>query len=312
MADFTSSFWNWFIIIPSVGGIIGCYLLIVWMTEKRGGQSGKAKSTGHVWDGDLQELNNPLPKWWLNLFYITLVFGAVYLVLYPGLGSFAGLLGWSSTQRYEDELAQADKLYGPLYQGYLQEDMRSLVHDPEAMKTGARLYLNYCTVCHGSNASGNPGYPNLRDKDWLYGGNPEQIKQSIMKGRSGQMPPWEAALGGREGVFNVTEYVLSLSGRKVNINAAEAGKVKYRQLCVACHGADGKGSLAAGPATAGLGAPNLADNIWLYGGSQRTVMESIAKGRQGQMPAHAEFLGEAKVHLIAAYILSLSADNLTE
>ena len=301
MADFTSNFWNWYIIVPTLLGILGVFVLAYRLSERRTPDE-KAESTGHVWDEDLEELNNPLPAWWLNFFYITIVFGVVYLVLYPGLGTFQGVLGWSSTGQYENEIKAADKRFAPIYSKYAQEDLRTLVHNSDAMKTGQRLFVNYCTVCHGSDAGGAPGFPSLRDTDWLYGNDPEQIKQSIMKGRRGAMPGWEAALGAK-GVHEVAEYVLSLSGRKVNISAAEAGEKRFKQLCVSCHGADGKGNTA-------LGAPNLTDNIWLYGGSQKTVMESIAKGRQGNMPAHEAFLGADKVHLLAAYVFSLSAENL--
>ncbi|MDH5488262.1 MAG: c-type cytochrome, partial [Gammaproteobacteria bacterium] len=181
---------------------------------------------------------------------------------------------------------------------YLQEDLKALAANHEALKTGERLFVNYCTTCHGSDARGVPGIPNLRDEDWLYGGDPQTIKASILNGRSGAMPPWGAVLG-PEGTANVAEYVLQLSGRSVNETVAESGKARYRELCVACHGADGKGNQA-------LGAPNLTDNIWLHGGSKQAIMESIDKGRAGRMPAHAEFLGEAKAHLLAAYVYSLS------
>jgi len=272
------------------------------MSEKPGAAPVKPESMGHVWDEDLQELNNPLPRWWLGMFYITLIFGAVYLVLYPGLGTFKGILNWTQVDRYNKEVADADKRFNPLYEGYLQEDLRTLVHNPKAMKTAARLFMNNCTICHSSDAGGSPGFPSLRDKDWLYGGEPETIKQSIMNGRAGVMPAWSAALG-RDGVVNVAEYVLSLSGRKVNINAAQAGEEKYKQMCAGCHGTDGKGNTA-------MGAPNLTDNIWLYGGSQKTVIQSIEFGRKGNMPAHKDFLGEAKAHLLAAYVFSLSTGNL--
>jgi cytochrome c oxidase cbb3-type subunit 3 len=299
MADFFSEFWSWFIIVPTVGGIVAMFWLNMWLSTKPDELDGKPM--GHEWDG-LVELNNPLPRWWLNLFYATLVFGIVYLILYPGLGSFEGVLKTGSVQRYDQEMAQADKTYGPLYEGYMREDIAALAGNPEAMKTARRLFINYCTICHGSDAGGGVGFPSLRDGDWLYGGSPELIKASIMHGRVGSMPPWEAALG-REGVLQVSEYVLSLSGRRVSPAAAEAGKVKYQQMCVACHGANGKGNPA-------MGAPNLTDNVWLYGGSQKTVMQSIAKGRSGRMPAHKEFLGEAKSHLLAAYVYSLSAANI--
>ncbi len=298
MADFTSPFWSWFIIVGTVGGIVAMFILNRWMTEPRRRAEERPKSMGHVWDENLEELNNPLPRWWLNLFYITLVFGAVYFLLYPGLGSFAGALGWTSIGQYEKEVQAAESRFRPLYEKYLKEDIAALAKNPEALKSGERLFVNYCATCHGSDARGAMGFPNLRDHDWLWGGDPQSIKTSIMNGRTGAMPAWGAALGPEE-LFNVTEYVLSLSGRKVNENAAAAGKEKFTQLCVACHGPQGKGNPA-------LGAPNLTDDIWLYGGTQKSVMESINKGRSGRMPAHAEFLGEAKAHLLAAYVYSLS------
>ena len=299
MSDFTSAFWSWFIIIPVVGGIIAMFWLNRWMSGgPRPTADEKPKSHGHTWDEDLQELNNPLPKWWLNLFYITLVFGIGYLVLYPGLGTFGGILGWTEKGQYDKEIEAANQEFNPLYEKYLKEDLKLLAANREAIKTGERLYVNYCTGCHGSDAGGASGYPSLRDEDWLYGGDPQMIKASIMNGRTGAMPPWGAVLG-PEGTANVAEYVLQLSGRSVNDTVAETGKEKFKQLCVACHGADGKGNPA-------LGAPNLTDNIWLYGGSKQKIMESIDKGRSGRMPAHAEFLGEAKAHLLTAYVYSLS------
>jgi len=297
MADFTSSFWNWYIIIPTVGGIIACFLLIRWLsTDIKPGE--QAKTMGHVWDEDLEELNNPLPRWWLGMFYITLIFGIVYLLLYPGLGSFQGLLGWTSKSQYQREVDLADAKFGPLFEKYQGMDIVAVADDANARRMGERLFVNYCATCHGSDARGARGFPNLRDNDWLYGGTPDTIKQTIMNGRSGVMPAWEAALGGEAGVADMTEYVFSLSGRKVDQAAAARGAEKYQTLCVACHGADGTGNQA-------LGAPNLTDNIWLYGGSPARVQETIAKGRNGKMPAQ-EFLGEAKVHLLAAYVYSLS------
>lgn len=299
MFDFTSDFWSWFIIVPVVVGLIAMALLNVWMSEKPRPKGEEAKPMGHVWDEDLQELNNPLPSWWLKMFYLTIIFAAVYLVLYPGLGSFKGVLDWTQEGQYETELQKAEASYGPIYQAYLSQDVPVLAADDEAMKTGQRLFGTYCAICHGSDAGGGPGFPNLADNDWLYGGNPAQIKTSITQGRNGAMPAWEAMLG-QDGVFNVAEYVLSLSGRKVNAGAAALGKQKYDQLCIACHGIDGKGNQA-------LGAPNLTDKVWLYGGSQRAVMHSITNGRNGRMPKHEGFLDEAKIHLLTAYVYSLSA-----
>ncbi|MEK7759859.1 MAG: cytochrome-c oxidase, cbb3-type subunit III [Pseudomonadota bacterium] len=296
MADFTSNFWEWYIFIIVGLSFVFCFALVIWMS--RGKKPAKIEPHGHVWDGDLEELNNPLPAWWLYMFYITLVFGIVYLLIYPGSGVFAGAFKWSEVGQYEQEMKVAAQKYGPLYEKYRTQDIKLVAANPEALKMGQRLFMTYCTACHGSDAGGGPGFPNLRDKDWLYGGQPEHIKASIADGRSGAMPPWGAVLG-NEGVHNVSEYVMSLSGRKVNTEAAVAGKEKYQQLCVACHGADGKGNVA-------MGAPNFTDNVWLYGGSQAAIMKSISDGRNGRMPAHGEFLGEAKVHLLAAYIYNLS------
>jgi len=297
MADFTSGFWNWYIIIPTVAGIIACFVLIRWLSGAISPED-EGKEMGHVWDEDLVELNNPLPRWWLNMFYITLFFGIGYLVLYPGLGNFAGVLGWTSTGQYEREMALADGKFGPLFEKYRDMDIVAVADDAQARRMGERLFVNYCATCHGSDARGARGFPNLRDNDWLYGGDPAVIEQTILNGRSGVMPAWEAALGGDEGVADMTEYVFSLSGRKVDSAAAVRGQEKYIQLCASCHGADGTGNQA-------LGAPNLTDNVWLYGGTPPRVMDSIARGRNGQMPPHREFLGEDKSHLLAAYVYSL-------
>ena len=303
MADFNSEFWSWFISAIALGGIF--WMLLLLQINKKGQlpEDGEAKPTGHVWDEDLQELNTPLPRWWLYMFYITIVFGLVYLVLYPGLGSFPGVLGWSSVSEYEAEVAQADAEFGPLYEKFLGEDLTALASNDDAMRTtGERLYVNYCSVCHGSDARGARGFPNLRDNDWLYGGEPETIKATIMHGRTGAMPAWQDALGGEEGVAQVAEYVQQLAGRDISVDVAAQGKAKFDMFCVACHMPEGTGNNA-------IGAPNLTDNIWLYGGTAKAIKLSIAKGRTGRMPAHAEFLGEAKVHILAAYIYSLSNES---
>lgn len=300
MSDFVSNFWNWYIMVGTAGGILLCLWLIRWMNKDRPAEK-DVEATGHVWDGDLQELNNPLPMWWLNMFYITIFFGIGYLILYPGFGTFKGILDWSQTTSYEAEVKAADEKYGPLFERYADQSLKALGSQPKAMKMGQRLFVTYCTQCHGSDAGGVPGFPNLRDADWLWGGSPEAIEQTILSGRTGTMPAWEGPLGGEEGVKDMTNYVMSLSDRKVNNESAERGKEKFATFCVACHGTDAKGNPL-------LGAPNLTDNIWLYGGSPRRITQSIAKGRTGRMPAHKDFLGQGKVHLLAAYIYNLSGD----
>ena len=298
MADFNSDFWHWYIAILTIVSILACVWLLRWMSSGHQ-KTDTVENTGHVWDGDLTELNNPLPRWWLGLFYITIAFGGFYLLLYPGLGKFSGLLDWTSKGAYEQEVAAMDAQVGPLFARYQQTPILDLTKDETALKVGERLYANYCTTCHGSDARGARGYPNLRDGDWLWGGTPAEIKTTIMQGRQAAMPAWEAALGGERGVDEVAQYVLSLSGRATISELAAQGKIKYDMFCVACHAADGTGNTA-------LGAPNLTDNIWLYGGSLTRISESIAVGRAGKMPAQGEFLGEAKVHLLATYIYSLS------
>lgn len=301
MSDFNSEFWSWFIDAIVVGGIVWLIYLLRVNSKGTLPPGGEAEATGHVWDEDLQELNTPLPRWWLIMFYITIVYGIAYLIIYPGMGTFKGLIGWTSVGEYEAEVAKADATYGPLYEKYQKEDIAVLASDDDAMRTGERLYVNYCSVCHGSDARGAKGFPNLRDNDWLYGGEPENIKASIMHGRTGAMPAWEASLG-EEGVEQMASYVMKLSGRSVDDKLAAAGKEKYATLCVGCHMPEGTGNHA-------IGAPDLTNNTWLYGGSPKAIKQTIAKGRTGRMPAHDEFLGEAKVHILSAYIYSLSHES---
>ena len=301
MADFNSEFWHWYISILTVLSILACVWLLRWMTSGHK-KTDQVEDTGHVWDGDLTELNNPLPRWWLGLFYITIAFGGFYLLLYPGLGTYAGLLEWSSKSEYEQEVAKVEAEVGPLFARYQQTPILDLIKDENALKVGERLYANYCATCHGSDARGARGYPNLRDNVWIWGGDPQSIETTIMQGRQAMMPSWEGPLGGESGVDEVAQYVLSLSGRATIAELADKGKARFEIFCVACHGPTGTGNPA-------LGAPNLTDDVWLYGGSITRISQSIAKGRNGKMPAHADFLGEAKVHLLAAYVYGLSQNQ---
>jgi len=298
MSSFSDGFWNIWIFVLVIGSFYGLYLLLRFVGGPASAEGGEAESMGHVWDEDLYELNNPLPRWWLILFWITILWGFVYLLLYPGFGNNDMLLGWTQEKQYEQEVARAEERYGPLFEQFLDQPVQRVARNEQAVEMGERLFVTHCATCHGSDARGVRGFPNLRDDDWLWGGDPQAIKTSILQGRTGQMPAWQAQLG-EQGVENVTQYVLSLSGRDVDEQAAALGKEQYQQLCVACHGEDGKGNQH-------LGAPDLTDGTWLYGGSERAVRASIAAGRQGRMPAHEDFLGEAKVHLLAAYVYSLS------
>jgi cytochrome c oxidase cbb3-type subunit III len=299
MADFVDEFWSVYITISTVVGIIACAALLWSMSTRR--PVGDDATTGHVWDETLTEYNNPLPRWWMWLFYITIVFGLAYLVLYPGLGTYAGTLGWTQQKAYEEELASAEREYGPLFNRYLSSPLEVVATDPKARLLGERLFLNYCATCHGSDARGSRGFPNLTDSDWLWGGTPEAIKTSIAQGRTGVMPPLASAVGSSQDVRNLANHVLSLSGSPHDSLRAQLGREKFT-LCAACHGADGKGN-------AQLGAPNLTDRIWLHGSGIDAIVAVIQNGRNNVMPAHRDFLGDAKVHLLAAYVWGLSNDR---
>jgi cytochrome c oxidase cbb3-type subunit III len=294
LSEFTSVVWDAYVALLSLVSILACALLLWSQNVPAPG----AKTTGHVWDEDLAEYNNPLPGWWRWLFYLTIIFALLYLVLYPGLGSWRGVLGWSQVGQLERENAQAEKQYGPLYQKFAATEVEVLAKSPEALAVGQKLFLNYCAQCHASDGGGSRGFPNLADRDWLYGGDARTIKATIAGGRNGMMPPFGAALG-EQGVKDVAQYVRSLSGLPADPLRVVFGRELYAQNCVACHGSEGKGSPA-------LGAPNLADKTWLHGSDPVLVMETIAKGRNNQMPAHQGLLTDAKIHLLTAYVLSLS------
>jgi len=297
MSQFTSSFWDYYIGVISVVSILACGVLLLAQSKRRvaGGQT---ETTGHTWDEDLGEYNNPLPRWWMWLFWITIVFSLVYLALYPGLGSFAGYLKWTQVGQLEQENAQANAQFGPLYEKFAGQEVAQLAKNPEALAIGQKLFLNTCAQCHASDAAGSRGFPNLTDTDWLYGGDPATIKATITEGRNGIMPPFGPALG-EQGTKDVAHYVMSLSGMAADSIRVERGKPLFAQTCAACHGAQGKGNPQ-------LGAPNLSDKTWLYGAGETTIIETITRGRNNQMPAHKELLTASKIHLLTAYVYSLS------
>lgn len=296
MSDFINNGWSIYVAAVTIFGLAACLWLLI-VASKRKVMAGD-NTTGHVWDGDLRELNNPLPRWWMGLFVITVVFAALYLVLYPGLGNFGGKLGWSSAGQWEAEQAKAQATMAPLYAKFTGQPAEALAKDPQAMAIGERLFINNCAACHGSDAKGSKGFPNLTDGDWLYGGSHDKIKETITAGRQGAMPPMAAAVGTAEDVKNVANYVLSLSGSAHNALAAQLGKEKFG-ACAACHGADGKGNQA-------LGAPNLTDKIWLHGGGEQAVVAMINNGKNNVMPAQASRLTPEQIHVLGAYVWNLS------
>lgn len=301
MADFVNGGWALFVALGTIISIVLCYLL-AWQVSRakvEDSVDGEVGTTGHVWDDDLEELNNPLPRWWLYLFFITCIFGMLYVILYPGLGDFRGSLKWSSAGQYEAEVARIDEVAKPLFEGYLAQEIPDVAGNAEAHEMGERLYLNYCSQCHGSDARGARSFPNLSDTDWLGSGEPDYIKSTIINGRNAIMPAMAAAIGNTDAdVDAVANYVLSLSESNHDADLAAIGETKFA-VCAACHGADGKGLAA-------VGAPNLTDDIWLYGGSLNSVKYAISNGLNNQMPAFGELLGEGKAHVLAAYIWSLS------
>jgi cytochrome c oxidase cbb3-type subunit III len=303
MSDFTSNFWSVFVAVVTLVSILAC-LLLLWFSGKAKAMTVNDNTTGHVWDGDLREMNNPLPRWWVWLFVITIVFALVYLVMYPGLGSFPGLLkdktgaAWTSTGQHQAEVAKGNAEVAPLYAKFAAAKMEDVARDPQAQAIGERLFMNNCSQCHGSDAQGSKGFPNLTDADWLYGGTPDKIKETLVAGRIGNMPALGAAVGTSDDVKNLAHYVLSLSGGPHDSVRAALGKPKFG-VCAACHGVDGKGNQA-------VGAPNLTDDIWLHGYGENAIVAMINNGKVNQMPAQADKLTAAQVHVLASYVWGMS------
>jgi cytochrome c oxidase cbb3-type subunit 3 len=292
--------WSYFVIVLVLVNVLGS-LWLLWWTRRR---KQEASTTGHVWDGDLTEYNNPLPRWWLWLFIATVVFAAGYLVLYPGFGNYEGRLGWSQASQHVEQVAAAQRAWQERFARYESVDIVTLSRDPQAMTAARSLFGNNCATCHGSDARGAAGFPNLTDADWLHGGNADTIERTISDGRTGVMPPMGAALGA-SGIEEVIAYVLSLSGTKGLADMAAAGKPKFELYCAACHGMDGRGNMQ-------VGAPNLTDDIWLYDNSPESIRQTIVKGRTNQMPPHLPVLGPQKVRMLAAYVYSLSPHPETD
>jgi len=301
MSDFTSNFWEIYISGISLVGIAACLILLV-VTGRMKAATASDNTTGHVWDGDLREMNNPLPRWWLYLFVITIVFSLVYLALYPGLGSFPGKFGWTSAGQHSAEVAKGEQETAPIYARFVSMKPEDVAKDAQAMAIGERLYSNNCAQCHASDAHGNKGFPNLTDGDWLHGGTPEKIKETLTGGRMGNMPPMAAAVGSADDVKNVAQYVLSLSGSPHDSTRAALGKEKF-VVCAACHGPEGKGMEAVGSA-------NLTDNIWLHGFGEKAILNMVNNGKVNVMPAQAIANGgkltDAQIHVLTSYIWSLS------
>lgn len=299
MSDFTSSFWSVYVAGISIISIALC-VFILWFTHNIHATTVEDGTTGHYWDGNLCEMNNPLPRWWVWMFIGTIIFGIGYLIIYPGLGSYQGALSekWTQYSQYEKEVAQGNAEVAPLYAKFAAMKVEDVARDPQAQAIGERLFMNNCAQCHGSDANGSKSFPSLADKDWLHGGEPDTIKETITKGRMGNMPPMAAAVGSADDVKNVAHYVLSLSNSQHDAARAAQGKEKFA-VCAGCHGPDGKGMTA-------VGAPNLTDNIWLHGSGEAAIVAMVNNGKQNQMPAQEERLTKDQIHVLSSYIWSLS------
>lgn len=286
-----------YVVIGTILNIVAAVWLLLAMRKRPSESTTTSDTTGHVWDGDLREYNNPLPRWWLWLFVLSVIYSIGYLVVYPGMGNAKGTFGWSQKSQFEAMQAEQEKKSQAMLAQFAGRSAEELSTDPRAIAVGRNLFANNCSACHGSDGRGAPGFPNVTDGDWLWGGDPETIETTIREGRTAIMTPWIDVLGPK-GVDDVVAHVLTLSGRKAATGNAEAGKAQFEAICSACHGVDGRGMQA-------VGGPNLTDNIWLYGGSIDKIHETVTKGRQGVMPAQGERLGAARVRLLTAYVLSL-------
>ncbi|MFT6153758.1 MAG: cytochrome c oxidase cbb3-type subunit 3 [Bermanella sp.] len=294
-----TTFWHFWVTAIVIGTMISCGILLTITTRGQKYDEETDQTTGHSFDG-IEELDNPLPSWWKWFFWSTIIYGFGYLLVY-GVGGWTGFSDWSSHEQWDNEVAQAEEKYAPYYAKLNAMTVEELAVNDEALATGQRIYASNCSVCHGSTAAGSIGFPNLTDKDWLYGGSPAAIKYTLTNGRNGAMPanglkPDLTAIDRTD----IASYVLTMSGREGSGDAGK-GKPLFAQACAACHGGNGKGMQA-------IGAPNLTDNIWLYGGAQKQIEFTILHGRAAVMPAWDEILGEDKIHVLSGYVYSLSKE----
>ena len=292
--------WNIFVIVLVVSNVLGCAWLLWWTSRRRPGQPA-ATDTGHVWDG-ITEYNKPLPRWWIILFYLTIVYSVGYLAWYGGFGTYAGASGWSSAGEHAEASEAAERKLQAVFAAFDEVPLEQLVHDERALKLGASVFANNCATCHGADARGARGFPNLADGRWQWGGEPDRVLETVLHGRTGAMPALGGAIGGEQGITEVTVHVQRLAGQRVDARLAASGKAKFEAVCAACHGAGGTGNPL-------LGAPDLTDAEWLYGGDFDSIRATIANGRSGVMPAHADIIGEQRARLVAAYVLSLGPEG---
>lgn len=294
--------WSTYIIFFVVSNILACVWLLWWTAQRKKGDTIDTQTTGHVWDGDLTEYNNPLPRWWINLFYLTIVFAIAYLVWFPGLGAFQGTSEWSSVKQHDLDKKEADAKLAKSFAKFQNQPIDIIAKDAKALNTGKRIFINNCAMCHGSDARGARGFPNLTDGDWQWPNSPEDILMTLREGRQAAMPALAGPMESEAGISEVVVYVQSLSGMQVSDALAAAGKKRYDGICAACHGVEGKGNPL-------LGAPNLTDHVWLYGNDFESMKQTVRAGRNGHMPAHKGILSDTQIRLVGAYVWSVSHDK---
>lgn len=287
-----SNLWSWFVIVGTLGSLL-VFLVFLFVNRKTSGE----ETSGHEWDG-IQEFDNPLPFWWVGLFIFSMVFAVGYLIWYPGLGKFEGTAGWTSEQQWQAQTIAHEQRFAPLYAKLATMTPAELAGDRLATQVGRRLFINHCSTCHGVTAQGSTGFPDLQDNEWIWGAGFDNIKFAITNGRTAVMPALGKALG-EQGVSDITQYLLAQTGREHGKTAAARGRDQYAIMCAVCHGPDGTGDPA-------LGAPNLTDNVWLYGGTAKAIAHSLSNGRNGTMPGFSEVLDQQKIHILAGYVNGLS------
>jgi cytochrome c oxidase cbb3-type subunit 3 len=285
-----NEFWSGWIAVITVVSFAGLAWLLVsiYFTD-----TGPQEAESEVWDENLREGASPAPLWWFWMILVLMVFSAGYLMLYPGLGAFGGMLNWSQASHVQHTSDEYDLHFGGVRRAIAAMPLEELQRDARVMQSARRVYERNCAVCHGYDAAGQAAmFPDLTDDAWQWGGSAEQVEQSIRNGRNAVMVAWEGTLG-EQGVDEVVEYVLEMS-RGSDVTGLP-GHPRYNQFCIACHGPAGEGNPL-------LGAPSLADGDWLYGGNEDAVRHSIARGRNGTMPAFGRRLDDVQVRMLVAWL----------
>ena len=291
MAELPSGFWSGWIILVTLSSLGA----MAWLTYSLyfSADAEAKPEVEPVWDNDLREGSRAPPMWWFWLLFASLVFTLVYLMLYPGLGGWTGMLNWSQGSRVAQSHENFDAVFAGQRERIAGLSLAEIQNEPVLIATAERIFTRECAACHGPEGRGQVAlFPNLHDVDWQWGSSAQQIEQSIRGGRQAAMVGWEPVLG-EQGIQQVAEYVQVL-GDEGSEN--HPGKADYDRNCIACHGLDGAGNTL-------LGAPRISDDIWLYGGDLQTLKDTLRAGRYGVMPAFGERLDDMQISLLVALLV---------